>query len=80
MNARSTNASFDPRPLHRQMSEMVVVWAYVLGLSTMLIVWATIAYNTIGSGSRTLPDYHLANPTPAAQPYNSINEYQRLRR
>ncbi|MGH9394191.1 MAG: hypothetical protein ACRD1E_08480 [Terriglobales bacterium] len=62
------------------MSDSVVVWAYVLGLSTLLIAWSLIAYGTVGSGSRTLPDYHLANPTPAAQPYNTINQYQRLRR
>lgn len=71
---------FDPRPVHRQVGETLTVWAYVIGLSIELFIWTMIAWGLIGSGTRTHPDYNLPNPTPAAQPYNTIHEFQRPRR
>jgi len=70
----------DHRPVSEQMTGMVTVWAYVAGLSTLAVVWALIAWATVGSGTRILPNYNLPNPTPAAQKFNTIREYQRPRR
>lgn len=70
----------DDRSLHRQMSDQVVVWAYIAGLSTLLLTWTFIAFTTIGSYTRHHPNYNLQDPTPASQPYNLIEEYERPRR
>lgn len=73
-------ARYDPRPFHRQMSESVVVWTYIIGLSSMLIAWAFLAYAAIGDTTQLYPNYNLPDPTPAAQAYNTIGTYQRPRR
>lgn len=70
----------DERPLAERMISMVTVWTYIVGLATMAVVWALIAWATIGGGTRILPNYNLPNPTPAAQPFNTLREFQRPRR
>jgi hypothetical protein len=70
----------DDRAIAERMTDMLRVWAYIVGLSTMLVVWALIAWATIGSGTRILPNYNLPNPTPAAQKFNTLREFQRPRR
>ncbi|MGH9416900.1 MAG: hypothetical protein ACRD01_09755 [Terriglobales bacterium] len=71
---------YDPRPLHRQIGDSLTVWLYIIGLAVELFIWTMIAWPLIGSGTRVHPDYHLSNPTPASQPYNTIHEFQRPRR
>lgn len=71
---------YDPRPLHRQMRESVVVWTYIIGLSSMLIAWAFLAWAAIGNTTMLYPYYNLPDPTPAAQAYNTIGAYQRPQR
>ncbi|HWG36979.1 MAG TPA: hypothetical protein VN690_04610 [Terriglobales bacterium] len=63
---------YDPRTLSRKTADLVVAWTYILGLSIMILVWASVAFATIGNGSHVHPDYHLADPTPAAQPGNTL--------
>lgn len=62
------------------MGDAVHVWAYILGLSTMAVVWALIAWASIGNATMHHPDFNLPDPTPAAQAYNTIGTYQRPQR
>lgn len=73
-------ARYDPRTLSRQLHESLVVWTYIIGLSVMLLAWALLAWAAIGNATVTHPDYYLQDPTPAAQPYNTIGLYQRPQR
>ncbi|MGH9476258.1 MAG: hypothetical protein ACRD1C_07985 [Terriglobales bacterium] len=70
----------DYRPLHEQMSSMVTEWTMILGLVVLLVTWDLIALVAIGRGTRISPNYNLLRPTPAAQAYNTIHEFQRPRR
>lgn len=70
----------DDRPIHQQMTNMVAEWGMILGLVVLLVVWNLIALAAIGSGTRISPNYNLLRPTPAAQAYNTIHEFQRPRR
>lgn len=75
MHARS-----DFRDLDRRIRDAVDVWTYIVGLSAMLLGWSFLAYAAIGSGTRHSPNYNLADPTPAAQAYNTLVDYQRPQR
>lgn len=70
----------DDRPAYARMEETTGEWTMILGLGLMAIVWALIAFASIGSGTRIYPNYNLLRPTPAAQAYNTVHEFQRPRR
>lgn len=69
----------DDRPF-AQMGQTAGEWTLILGLGLMAIVWALIAFASIGGGTRIYPNYNLLRPTPAAQAYNTLHEFQRPRR
>jgi len=71
---------FDPRPPAKQIADSICVWTYIIGLSVMLVCWALLAWAAIGNATITHPDYNLPDITPAAQPYNTIGDYQRPQR
>lgn len=70
----------DTRNWGQRMGDTVHVWAYILGLSTMMVVWALMAWAAIGNATLHHPDFNLPDPTPGAQAYNTIGTYQRPER
>jgi len=70
----------DWRSYREKLRDSAVAWTYIVGLSTMLIVWSLIAWKEIGAGTMTYPDYHLPSIVPAQAPYQSLENYERPQR
>ncbi|TAN21656.1 MAG: hypothetical protein EPN33_11155 [Acidobacteria bacterium] len=70
----------DDRPAYDQVGQTAGEWTLILGLGLMAIVWALIAFASIGGGTRINANYNLLRTTPAAQAYNTLHEFQRPRR
>lgn len=63
----------DHRPWQKRLHDHYVVWGFILGLSAELIIWALIAYASIGNQTIKEFKYYIPDPTPSVVPYNEVD-------